>query len=106
MNVFTVDSNQCTTHGKTTHKDGPNKIYTYMKRNETATWGVIKDANLNQEVEELPEWQRGQQNRGGARAENEADSELDPAALRRAALDDKLKNRDPNRRKTGYKSVW
>lgn len=46
MNVFTVDSNQCTTHGKTAHKDGPNRIYTLMKRNEIATWGMIKDTSI------------------------------------------------------------
>lgn len=151
MNVFTVDSNQCTTHGKTTHKDGPNKIYTYMKRNQTATWGMIKDTNPIQDAVEIPEWQRDEQSREAAAAkldealasgldadaawasvsadldddfrvverqdtalargkgmssDNNADSHLDVATMRRAALDEKLKNGNINRRKTGIKSAW
>ncbi|KAF9691897.1 hypothetical protein EKO04_009874 [Ascochyta lentis] len=49
MNVFTVDSNQCITHGKTTHKDGPNRIYTLMKQNKTGTWGMLNDVDGNKE---------------------------------------------------------
>jgi hypothetical protein len=32
MNVFTVDSAQCTIHRKALYKDGPNAVYEKMKR--------------------------------------------------------------------------
>lgn len=68
MNVFTVHSNQCTTHGKTTHKDGPNKIYTLMKRNEEGNWGMIKDTHVAQQNRKPADWQLTQQLREKAAA--------------------------------------
>lgn len=70
MNVFTVDSNQCTTHGKTTHKDGPNRIYTLMKNNKPGTWGMLKDtAAVEQDTTSLANWQLEQQRLEAAAAE-------------------------------------
>ncbi|KZM28323.1 uncharacterized protein EKO05_0003615 [Ascochyta rabiei] len=57
MNVFTVDSNQCTTHRKTTHKDGPNRIYTLMKRNEVGDWGMLRDTDAVVRPCRSPDWQ-------------------------------------------------
>jgi hypothetical protein len=68
MNVFTVDSNQCITHGKTTHKDGPNRIYTLMKRNETASWGMLRDTDAAAQACEAADWLLEQRLRDAAAA--------------------------------------
>jgi hypothetical protein len=43
MNVFTVDSAQCTTHRKVLYKDGPNAVYDKLKKGYEVCWGDIKD---------------------------------------------------------------
>lgn len=57
MNVFTVDSNRCITHTMTSCKDGSNMMHKYMKRNQTANWGMIKDTSKRQEPVKLKKWQ-------------------------------------------------
>lgn len=97
VNVFTVDSDQCTEHKKVVYKDGPNSIYTLMKRNQPATWGLIKDAALDLNPA------RGKLGRNVITAVDAAPSEKDAADIARvAALEQKLKNKNPNQRgKTG-----
>jgi hypothetical protein len=51
-NTFTVDSDQCTTHRKVTHKDGPNQIYRHMKEGREGNWGMLKNRHL--QPEEVP----------------------------------------------------
>jgi hypothetical protein len=45
-NQFTVDSNQCTTHPKVSHKDGPNQIYRHMKEGREGNWGMLKNRHI------------------------------------------------------------
>jgi hypothetical protein len=47
--TFTVDSNQCTTHRKVTHKDGPNQIYKHMKEGREGNWGMLKNRHIQPE---------------------------------------------------------
>ncbi|KAF2820693.1 hypothetical protein CC86DRAFT_459646 [Ophiobolus disseminans] len=49
-NTFTTDSNQCTVHGKTTHKDGCTQIWKLMKDGKTGYWGMLKNRNVSKEV--------------------------------------------------------
>jgi hypothetical protein len=51
-NQFTVDSNQCTTHPKVSHKDGPNQIYRHMKEGREGNWGMIKNRHI--QPDEVP----------------------------------------------------
>jgi hypothetical protein len=43
MNVFTVESAQCTTHRKVLYKGGPNSIYEKLRKGKDVCWGDIKD---------------------------------------------------------------
>jgi hypothetical protein len=52
-NQFTIDSNQCIIHGKTLHKDGPNKIWKMMKDGKAAYWGMLKNQNIEEEEVKL-----------------------------------------------------
>ncbi|KAJ4375436.1 hypothetical protein N0V86_006967 [Didymella sp. IMI 355093] len=72
MNVFIVDSDQGCVHRKLLYKNGPNKIYTYMKHNETATWGMVKDANP---IKNHEEWQGGKQGCAATRVDSAAASD-------------------------------
>ncbi|KAF1923683.1 uncharacterized protein M421DRAFT_405305 [Didymella exigua CBS 183.55] len=83
MNVFAVDFNQCCVHTKAMYKDGPNRIYTLMKRKETANWGMIKDTNVQQQPKPIVEWQLGDLNREAAAAkiEEAIASGLDTSAV-------------------------
>ncbi|KAF2853508.1 hypothetical protein T440DRAFT_547708 [Plenodomus tracheiphilus IPT5] len=46
LNQFTVKSQQCYDHPKVVFKDGPNRIYTLIAGRKVATYGMIKDENL------------------------------------------------------------
>jgi len=98
MNVFTVDPNQCYDHFKTLYKDGPNSIYTLMKRNQVGNWGMIKDTNPVTEEQETTKF--GKKGRGEA-GEAEDASKVEALLNRRAELDRK-RFANPNQRgKTG-----
>lgn len=59
MNVFTVDSGQCTTHGKTRCKDGPNRIYSLMRRGGVGCWGMLRDTGIEAQGARLDGWPVG-----------------------------------------------
>lgn len=100
MNDFIVDSDQCTEHKNVSYKDGPNSIYTWMKRNQPANWGIIRDTGLISNAVQRP---RCEQGRGATGALVSTPSEKDVENIARiAALEQKLKNKNPNQRgKTG-----
>lgn len=54
-NSFCVKSDQCTSHGKTKYKDGPEKIFRFLLWGEKVTWGMLKNYNVEEKDRPLTE---------------------------------------------------
>jgi hypothetical protein len=52
-NQYNLKSPGCTDHPKVQFKDGPNQLYTLLFANKTATWGMLRNAQLENEPRPL-----------------------------------------------------
>ncbi|KAH7079943.1 hypothetical protein BKA63DRAFT_590183 [Paraphoma chrysanthemicola] len=53
-NQFCVNSQQCTKHLRTWHKDGPNQIWKHMKEGRVGNWGMLKNRHLEDKKPSAP----------------------------------------------------
>ncbi|KAF2128152.1 hypothetical protein P153DRAFT_387107 [Dothidotthia symphoricarpi CBS 119687] len=84
-NQFTVKSQQCTTHSKTLHKDGPNQIWELMADGREGNWGMLKNTHIQEEEKHLTKKEREKRCYEGfaAAAENGVESWTDEQAVYR-----------------------
>jgi hypothetical protein len=52
-NMYNFKSPGCTEHPKVQFKDGPNRVYSLLAANKQATWGMIRNTQLENEPRQL-----------------------------------------------------